>query len=740
MNHPRGNKISAKFPATVIAAVIAAALVSGCSQPGQRYENPGAALPPADGYPSLILNGAEWTEVMAWEFADGFYPGGWGWGKWKIEDGNLVGSDHNGYTSAYFFPFTHGDNVVLETKVRVNRSVHERTAEVQLLTRDSDFMHYQGGVGLFAGSETVHVRHTSSTRDYVRASASLDRPLEYGEWRVVRFVIYAGGIDAFVDDELVYSSTAAAEARRAQGTESADTTGVYPVGTYHEPCLAVRWGEASFEYVKTFRVVDTRFERETAVAGAAERGGRRLRPGSRRHWLVTILLWLLIAVIAVIVVYIARHYTFTVNRLFGRQRQPYIDIDTADWPEVTVLIPAHNEEVVIGEVLEALLDVDYPSNRLTIMPVNDRSKDKTGEIIDEFASHHPDLIKPFHRKKGMGGKAAALRDATSRVETEIMLVFDADYVPGRGLVKQLVAPFFDPEVGAVMGRVVPYNVSSNLLTRILDLERTGGYQVDQQARMNMKLVPQYGGTVGGVRKTALLSVGNWRVDSLAEDTDATYRLLLNGWTTVYQNRSECYEQVPESWSSRLRQISRWAKGHNQSMSRYSWKLLRNHHTSFAEKLDGLLLLTVYLMSPLMLFGWMLGIVLWYLGEPAAGLIVLLLVTSYSTLGNFAVFFQLAAATHLDGTRGRIRLLPFVFLGFLVSLFSIARAAFANVAINGNGKNGKDERVVWDKTERNNNFNGHHNGRNGYHFENGRSGGAKNGGNGGTTNTEGENGK
>ena len=52
-----------------------------------------------------------------------------------------------------------------------------------------------------------------------------------------------------------------------------------------------------------------------------------------------------------------------------------------------------------------------------------------------------------------------------------MLVFDADYLPGTGLVKQLIAPFFDPEVGAVMGRVVPINVGSNLLTRLLDLER-----------------------------------------------------------------------------------------------------------------------------------------------------------------------------------------------------------------------------------------------------------------------------
>ena len=52
------------------------------------------------------------------------------------------------------------------------------------------------------------------------------------------------------------------------------------------------------------------------------------------------------------------------------------------------------------------------------------------------------------------------------VKTEVILIFDADYIPGAGLIKQLVAPFFDPEVGGVMGRVVPLNVGTNLLTRL----------------------------------------------------------------------------------------------------------------------------------------------------------------------------------------------------------------------------------------------------------------------------------
>src|SRR2546430_15937226 len=126
------------------------------------------------------------------------------------------------------------------------------------------------------------------------------------------------------------------------------------------------------------------------------------------------------------------------------------------------------------------------------------------------------------------------------IATEVTLIFDADYIPGAGLIKQLVAPFFDPEVGGVMGRVVPLNCGTNLLTRLLDLERAGGYQVDQQARMNLRLVPQYGGTVGGVRVSALRALGGWRVDPPAEGTGPTHRPIPAGWEGVCPNRSGCF--------------------------------------------------------------------------------------------------------------------------------------------------------------------------------------------------------
>ena len=404
---------------------------------------------------------------------------------------------------------------------------------------------------------------------------------------------------------------------------------------------------------------------------------------------------LLVIVIALVLLYTLRHYLFTLNRLFGKQRHPYVDVREADWPTVTVAIPAHNEEQVITHVLSALMLCDYPEDRFEIMVVNDRSTDRTAELIDEMAAKHPGRLIAFHRNSGTPGKAAALKDALERVTSDIVLLFDADYLPGKGLIKQLVAPFFDPEIGAVMGRVVPINVEANLLTRLLDLERSGGYQVDQQARMNLGLVPQFGGTVGGLRRIALESVGGWREDSLTEDTDVTYRLLLRGWKTAYQNRSECYEEVPDSWPVRMRQITRWARGHNECMRRYAVSLAQNvGWTHWWQRLDGMMLLGVYAMSAVLVLGWVLVIGLFFSGiSAAAWMFTILIVASYSALGNFAVFFEIAAAARLDGYRNRIRLLPFVFFSFVISVVSTARTVLPS-HFTWRGK-----QLVWHKTER-----------------------------------------
>ena len=409
----------------------------------------------------------------------------------------------------------------------------------------------------------------------------------------------------------------------------------------------------------------------------------------------------LTGIVLLLAFYTMRHMWFTWQRLFGRQRILYEPVVLGDWPRVTVFIAAHNEEAVIADCLDSLLAVDYPLDRLTLMPVNDRSSDGTYDIIEDYVRRYPGRILPFHRKDGRPGKAAALKDATQIVMDQnlgdVIVVFDADYIPNRGLLKQIIAPFFDPETGAVMGRVVPQNASFNLLTRILDLERAGGYQVDQQARENIGGVPQYGGTVGGIRLRALADAGGWHDDVLAEDTDLTYRLLLNGWRTVYLNHAECYEEVPQSWAVRSRQIGRWAKGHNQALGRHAFAMSIKHTDSIVSKMDALALLGVYAMGPLLILGWLLAVLLFYASIDLLSMyfIGILSVMIFTCFGNFAAFFEVAAACHLDGHRRRLRLLPLLGVSFLVSAFSVTKATLDLMLLDKLFK----RQFKWDKTVR-----------------------------------------
>ena len=209
------------------------------------------------------------------------------------------------------------------------------------------------------------------------------------------------------------------------------------------------------------------------------------------------------AVVAVMTVFAVRHWLISVRRLVGVQRPYYHDLLDSDLPSVSVMIPMHNEHAVADQILTALLRSAYPMDLLEIIPIDDHSEDDTAGILQRFAAEYPQ-IRPLFRSSGARGKPAALNDALALAKNEIVLVFDADYKPGPDAVRALAMAFQDPEVGAVMGRVVPSNAGKTLLTRILDLERSGGYQVDQQVRYTLDLIPQFGGTTGGFRRSLAL--------------------------------------------------------------------------------------------------------------------------------------------------------------------------------------------------------------------------------------------
>lgn len=414
--------------------------------------------------------------------------------------------------------------------------------------------------------------------------------------------------------------------------------------------------------------------------------------------MVLILKVYIVLIIMIMLLYMIRHAVFSINRMYMRQRMYYHDIYDSEMPSVSVLVPMYNEEQVLSDVMEALLECEYDRDKLEIIPIDDCSADSTASMLAEYGRKYP-FIRPLYRKSGERGKPAGLNEAMGIARGEIIIVFDADYRPSKGLILHLAAAFLDPEAGAVMGRVIPYNADKNLLTKLIYLERAGGYQVDQQARYNLRLIPQYGGTVGGYRKDLLLSMGGFNTRVLAEDTELTYRLYCNGYKVLYANAAECYEQSPETWNVRGRQIRRWSRGHNSVMFRYFIPVIASKKISLWGKFDGLMLLGIYA-TPLMLgIGLIVSMALFFLGEmnSLGGWMLALFISAYISYGNFAPFFEIGAAITVDGVRKNVHLMPLMSIVFYFYMWNMGLglmdAIFDLMT---------QRKVFWDKTLRFNN--------------------------------------
>ena len=121
-----------------------------------------------------------------------------------------------------------------------------------------------------------------------------------------------------------------------------------------------------------------------------------------------------------------------------------------EWPEVTVVLPVHNEDQVIAGTLDAILAVDYPKDQMHILVVSDASTDRTDEIVDSYKSRGVRLIRMPLR----AGKTAAENEARHHVRGQIVVNTDASVRIASDALKPLVAAFRDPAVGVASGRDV----------------------------------------------------------------------------------------------------------------------------------------------------------------------------------------------------------------------------------------------------------------------------------------------
>jgi cellulose synthase/poly-beta-1,6-N-acetylglucosamine synthase-like glycosyltransferase len=216
--------------------------------------------------------------------------------------------------------------------------------------------------------------------------------------------------------------------------------------------------------------------------------------------------------------------------LLARLRPRRVDARPIE-PTVTVVVAAYNEEPVIARRLENLLALDYPAEKLELVVTSDASSDRTEEIAAGFAG-----VRVIRNARG--GKVAAQDNAVRTSATEIVAFTDANATWASDALRRLVAPFADPDVAYVCGRLVLEAADGS--------NREGLYWryelAQRRAESQLGSITGGNGSIYAVRTSDYVEVDpKW-----GHDLAFPYRMVQAGRRAVYEPAAQAFEKPTPS--------------------------------------------------------------------------------------------------------------------------------------------------------------------------------------------------
>ena len=270
-------------------------------------------------------------------------------------------------------------------------------------------------------------------------------------------------------------------------------------------------------------------------------------------------------------------------------------------PRVTVQLPMFNEDIVAERIIRATCQLDYPLDLLEIQVLDD-STDHSAEIAqracEEWAAKgYP--IKFIHRNNRIGYKAGALEEGLKDAKGEFIAIFDADFIPPRDMLRNVVHYFTDEKVGMVQIRWDHLNRDASLLTKTQAIFLDAHFVIEHTARNRSGRFMHFNGTAGVWRRSTISDAGGWEHDTLTEDLDLSYRAQMKGWKFVYLPQFCAPAELPPEVISFKQQGHRWTKGGFQTAIKLLPGILRSKHLSSRVKLEAFFHLTNTIVYPLM---------------------------------------------------------------------------------------------------------------------------------------------
>jgi len=248
----------------------------------------------------------------------------------------------------------------------------------------------------------------------------------------------------------------------------------------------------------------------------------------------------------------------------GEGKKPYKKANSAstDLPFVTIQLPIFNEQYVVNRLIDQIVKMDYPSDKIEIQVLDD-STDDTIELskakVKEYEEKGFDITL-YHRKNRSGYKAGALKAAMNYAKGDFIAIFDADFLPKEDFLLNTIPYFENDKIGVVQTRWEHINQDYSMLTKLQAMQLNVHFRVEQVGRHAGSLLLQFNGTAGVWRRACIEDAGGWEADTLTADLDLSYRAQLKGWKIHYLEKIGSPAELPAEMNGLKSQQFRWMKG------------------------------------------------------------------------------------------------------------------------------------------------------------------------------------
>lgn len=281
-------------------------------------------------------------------------------------------------------------------------------------------------------------------------------------------------------------------------------------------------------------------------------------------------LYFISVVIQVAMLVIGCYYTVIslVGCLF--RKEPKATHTTNKTHKFALVVSAHNEEVVIGNLVDSMKNINYPDDSYGIFVIADNCTDNTAEIARQ---HGAQVYERFNDElKGKGYALDWMFEKIYEMDYDAISVFDADNIVHPEYLNQMNKQF-NKGYKAVQGYIDTKNPYDSWISLSYAISFWSINRTFQYARYTLGMCCQLCGTGFAVSTEVLKDIG-WGATCLAEDMEFTMKLTLNNIKVGWAHDAIVYDEKPLTFSQSYKQRVRWMQGHADVLSRFFGKLIK----------------------------------------------------------------------------------------------------------------------------------------------------------------------